>query len=202
MRHFRAFIIWVPQTYAQRVSSTLWWFVKPFAPDESLLFPDNNHILYPAISDRLCPVDNGEDLLGRCFFEPTVGVCCITHLGSVLDPEDQSPVHSLHYRCLTTQAEFYSSVDQIATWIHEGPVLLPPVQEPSRIPAVPVTYPSWSPRTNDNEPTVPPPLTPPAPSSAPAESNASLPTPSSTHPTNPFHPPYAAHNENAKPAIS
>jgi hypothetical protein len=151
MRHFRAFHVWVPQTYAQRVSGTVWWFLKPFVPDDNLLSPDNNRILYPASQERVCPVDNGGDLLGRCFFEPTMGVCCITHLGPTLDLNDEAAVHSLHYRCLTTQAECYSSVEQIAAWIKEGPLLLRPADEPSRTPAVPVTYPAYSPLSTGHD---------------------------------------------------
>ena len=181
MRHFRAFHIWVPQTYAQRISSTVWWFVKPFLPDDNLLCPANNHILYPASKERLCPIDNGEDLLGRCFFEPTVGVCCITHLGPVLNPHDEGSVHSLHYRCLSNQAEFFSSVDQITTWIHEGPLLLQPANEPSRTPAVPVTFPSWSPMIHmDSEPDAPLPLMPNSHTSTPIASSENLPSPGGT----------------------
>ena len=36
MRHFRAFNIWVPLTMAQRISGTVWWFLKPFVPDDDL----------------------------------------------------------------------------------------------------------------------------------------------------------------------
>ena len=151
MRHFRGFTIWVPQTSAQRTSGTVWWFVKPFVPDDSLLSPDNNHILYPGSRTRLNPADNGEDLLGRCFFDPKLGVCCITHLGSVLDPEDTVTMHSLHYRCVETQAECFSSVEQIDTWIKEGPILLRPVHEATRIPAAPVTYPAFAPVMREAE---------------------------------------------------
>ncbi len=145
MRHFRGFNIWVHQNSAQRVSGTVWWFVKPFVPDGDLLSPDNNHILYSPSRDRQHPTDNGEDLLGRCFFEPNLGVCCITHLGPVLDPEDNATLHSLHYRCVETQAECFSSVEQIATWIQDGSLLLPPVDGSAHIPAAPVSYPTYSP---------------------------------------------------------
>ena len=48
MRHFRGFNIWVPQNCAARVSGTVWWFLKPFVPDDDLLSPDNSNILYQA----------------------------------------------------------------------------------------------------------------------------------------------------------
>jgi hypothetical protein len=84
MRHFRGFNIWVPQTCAMRVSGTVWWFLKPFVPDDDLLSPDNSKVLYPPSRERVFPSPDGSDLLGRCFMDPSVGVCCITQLGPVL----------------------------------------------------------------------------------------------------------------------
>jgi hypothetical protein len=81
IRHFRGFNIWVPQTASKRVSGTVWWYLKPLITNDDLLDPKNDHILYPPSRERLSPQPNGEDLLGRCFFEPSMGVCCITHLG-------------------------------------------------------------------------------------------------------------------------
>ena len=145
MRHFRGFRIWVPLYSSTRISGTVWWFFKPFIPDEDFLSPDRNTILYPPTRDRPFPQPNGADLLGRCFFEPALGVCCITHLGPALTQNDEQDVPSVHYRCLATQAEHYSSVDRIVQWINDGPILQPPETAPVHLPAVTVTYPAYSP---------------------------------------------------------
>jgi hypothetical protein len=60
-------------------------------------------------------------------------------------------MNSLHYRFVETQAEFFSSVEQIATWIKEGPLLLKPVHDATRIPAAPVTYPAYSPVMRESD---------------------------------------------------
>ena len=145
MRHFRGFNIWVPQNCAARVSGTVWWFLKPFVPDDDLLSPDNTNILYPPSRERLLPSPDGADLLGRCFMDPSIGVCCITQMGPMADRNDEASVPTLHYRCLNTQAEFYASVEQIANWIQDGPLLKAPVEDSNRAPAAPVTYPPYAP---------------------------------------------------------
>jgi hypothetical protein len=146
-RHFRGFNIWVPQTAAKRVSGTVWWFLKPFLPDDDLLDPKNDHILYPPSRERISPQSNGEDLLGRCFLEPKMGVCCITHLGPVQSSQDKL-APSLHYRSIKTHGEYFATVDQIATWIRDGPLLVKPVQEQSCEPIATVTYPTFLPRSH------------------------------------------------------
>ena len=123
MTHFRGFHIWVPQNCAARISGTVWWFFKAFVPDDDLLAPENDHILYPLNKDRPSPQLNGADLLGRCFLEPNAGVCCITHLGPVINNTDQDFSPTLHYRCLQSQAEFFTTVEQIVLWINTGPLL-------------------------------------------------------------------------------
>jgi hypothetical protein len=144
MNHFRGFHIWVPRTSAARVSGTIWWFLKPLLPDDDLLSPEQDDVLYPKTKERNSPLPNGADLLGRCFKEPTAGVCCITHLG----PVDDLGKYTLHYRCLHTQAEYISTVEQITLWIHDGPLLPRPFREEAPIPTAPVTYPvyfRWNP---------------------------------------------------------
>jgi hypothetical protein len=141
MNHYRAFNIWVPLTSAQRVSGTVWWFLKPFVPDDDLLSSDNNAILYPPMKERTNPSKDGSDLLGRCFVEPKLGICCVTRMGPALSQDNAATVASLHYRCLKTQGEFYSTIEQIVQWIDDGPLLLPPQPELSEPAAAPVTYP-------------------------------------------------------------
>jgi hypothetical protein len=141
LRHFRGFHIWVPSTASARISGTVWWFLKPFVPDDELLLPDNNHIMYPQSNDRPNPTTNGSDLLGRCFTEPNLGVCCITRLGPEITVTNVDSVPSLHYRSLATQAEFYSPVTTIAGWIRNGPILQPPDTDAPRATIAPVTYP-------------------------------------------------------------
>ena len=162
MRHFRGFKIWVPQTSAARVSGTVWWFFKPFTADDAFLSPTQDHIQYPDTKARVSPQSNGADLLGRCFLEPNVGICCITQLGPVVVPHEDDPVaQTLHYRCLQSQAEYISTVDQIAAWILDGPLLPKPVREPTPIPVAPVTYPAYYPAdhtTLTNTPTPAPTL--------------------------------------------
>ena len=145
MRHFRGFKIWVPQTSAMRISGTVWWFLAPCEPDEDLLHPDNDHILYPTHNQRSSPQEDGADLLGRCFQDPNAGICCITRLGPIMEHDQHEFVPTLHYKCLITKAEFIASVIQIATWIQDGPILARPPRSQSRFTAAPVTYPIHSP---------------------------------------------------------
>ncbi len=145
MNHFRGFNIWVPQTSSARISGTIWWFLKLFAPDDDLLSPEQDDVLYPFTTERHSPQPSGADLLGRCFEDPTVGVCCITHLGPIVDPDDKyRGEYTLHYRCLHTQAEYMSTVDQIVQWIKDAPPLPRPAREVRLQPAAPVTYPVYS----------------------------------------------------------
>jgi hypothetical protein len=156
MRHFRGFNIWVPQTSATRVSGTVWWFFKPFVASDDLLSPEQDQIQYPDNKARVSPQPNGADLLGRCFLEPAAGICCITQLGPVTsDAEDDSVAHTLHYRCLQNQAEYISTVEQIASWLEEGPLLLKPAREPTPLPVAPVTYPAYYPANHDKPTNVP-----------------------------------------------
>jgi hypothetical protein len=158
MRHFRAFHIWVPRTCAQRVSATVWWFLKPFVPDDELLSPDNVDILYPSpTKERLHPSLDGADLLGRCFFEPHIGICCITRMGPALNQTDTDLMASLHYRCLNTQGEYFSTVEQIAQWIRDGPLLCKPILDLSPPAAAPVTYPHGLPVPTNEAAILPPP---------------------------------------------
>ena len=145
MRHFRGFQIWVPQTSATRISGTVWWFLAPCVPDEDLLHPDNDRVLYPTHNQRVSPQDDGSDLLGRCFHEPNAGSCCITRLGPMMEHDQIEFVPTLHYRCLATRAEFIASVSQIATWIHDGPIIPRPPRTEPRVTVAPVTYPIYSP---------------------------------------------------------
>ena len=100
-------------------------------------------ISYPPSLKRRNPQPNGFDLLDRFFFEPELGVCCITRLGSVLQnklpsrahtivPNTNKPIalgshHTLYYQCANTAEEFFSSVDDVAQWIQSGPILQPPL---------------------------------------------------------------------------
>ncbi len=147
MRHFRGFDVWVPpQTASKRVSGTVWWFLKPFEPDSNLLSPDNNNILYPLTRLRPHPRYDGSDLLGRCFLEPSLGVCCITRLGPELEQAcEQTTTASLHYRCLASQAEYFSPVTLIEQWIQEGPILQRPDTDVNRPRTAPVSYPTFAP---------------------------------------------------------
>ncbi len=75
--------------------------------------------------------------------------------------QDERLAAFLHYRCLNTHAEFYSTVEQIVQWIQEGPVLQKPVEEPIARPSAPVTYPTYSslrPRGDTPPVSKPPPL--------------------------------------------
>ena len=83
MDHFRAFRIWVPETSAMRTSATVWWFFPSFHPDDNLTTLQNIEVSYPPTRERHNPQRNGSDLLGRYFFDPDIGVCCITRLGPV-----------------------------------------------------------------------------------------------------------------------
>ncbi len=128
-----------------RVSGTVWWFLAPFMPDDDFLSGDNYHIMYPEHNKRLFPQDNGSDLLGRCFCDPQVGLCCITRMGPLIQNNDQELDPTLHYRCLTTQAEYVATVAQIETWITQAPSIPRPQIPLSRKNAAPVTYPSYAP---------------------------------------------------------
>ncbi len=141
--HFRAFRIWVPQTSVMRVSSTVWWFFPTFLPDDNLLTLQDPAISYPPTRERPHPQSNGADLLGRVFVEPELGACCITRLGPVAQKQMSSRAqkrvitdkaiaiglhHTLHYQCIQTGEEYYSSVDEILQWrIRSGPILQPSV---------------------------------------------------------------------------
>ncbi len=109
-----------------------------------LLSPEQDDVLYPLTKERHSPQPSGADLLGRCFEDPTVGVCCITHLGPIADTnDDNGGKHTLHYRCLHTQAEYMATVDQIIRWIDEAPLLPRPLRDKTILPAAPVTYPVY-----------------------------------------------------------
>jgi hypothetical protein len=113
MQHFRGFNIWVPQTSSARVSGTVWWFLNPIAPSAELLCPINLDIMYPKSKDRLNPSPNGSDLLGRYFTEPQLGTCCITRLGPISSDSSTENEETLHYRCVATQSEYFTTVKQI-----------------------------------------------------------------------------------------
>jgi hypothetical protein len=87
LSHFRAFRIWVPQNSAMRVSATVWWFFPSVYIDNSILTLPAAEISYPPTRTRSNPKPNGEDLLGRYFFEPDLGVCCVTRLGPVTNKQ-------------------------------------------------------------------------------------------------------------------
>jgi hypothetical protein len=125
-----------------RISATIWWFFPSCLPDENLLTLQDLAISYPPTRERPNPRPNGSDLLGRCFFDPELGVCCITRLGPVTQKQMPSranrqlattdkPVatgthYTLHYKCVLTGDEHYSSVDEVVQWINNGPILQPP----------------------------------------------------------------------------
>ncbi len=152
MRHFRAINIWVPLTSAQRVSGTVWWFLKLFVPDDDLLSPDNYNILYPSKKERINPSPDGSDLLEQCIFEPQLGICCVTRMAPALSQDEAAVVPSLHYRCLATQGEYFSTVAQIVQWLTDGPVLQPPNHDLIKPGAAPVTYPHCLPIPIQHEP--------------------------------------------------
>ena len=151
IRHFRGFEVWVPQTASKRVTGTVWWFLKPVEPDSELLSPDNSDILYPLTRVRPHPTADGSDMLGRCFLEPNLGVCCITRLGPELEDGSEGLTASLHYRCLSSQAEFLSPVSHIEKWILEGPILQRPDKEANRPRTAPVSYPIFAPAIEHEE---------------------------------------------------
>jgi hypothetical protein len=146
LNHFRAFRIWVPQNSAMRVSATVWWFFPSVYIDNSILTLPAAEISYPPSRTRSNPKPNGEDLLGRYFFEPDLGVCCVTRLGPVTNkqmpsraeraipitdkPISYGPHFTLYYTCVNMKAEHFSSVDEVVQWIQEGPILLPPSSAP------------------------------------------------------------------------
>jgi hypothetical protein len=130
LNHFRAFRILVPANSAMRISATVWWMFSSFLLDNHLLTLQDTNISYPPTRNRPHPESNGADLLGRFFFEPELGVCCITKLEPVTEKklssraqyranigsDKASPlgIHcTLYYRCIRTNEEFYSSVDEI-----------------------------------------------------------------------------------------
>jgi hypothetical protein len=144
LKHFRAFQIWVPQTSAFRISSTVWWFFQHQEPD--LLELQDASISYPPTRDRPFPQPDGSDLLGRHFFEPELGVCCITRLGPVTQKRLSSRAQlnnrdtqdlpialgahfTLYYQCVSSREEHFSSVDEVDQWIKKGPILRPPVEQ-------------------------------------------------------------------------
>ena len=87
-------------------------------------------------------------------------------MGPALSREDDAAVASLHYRCIATQGEYFSPVEQIAKWINDGPLLQPPDPDLSKPTVAPVTYPHGLPMPSGN---------PPRP--------VDVPTPPDTHPT-------------------
>jgi hypothetical protein len=167
MKHFRGFNVWVPQTSSRRVSGTVWWFVKPMRPDGELLSPANLQVMYPPSRERVNPVPDGSDLLGRFFLEPSSGICCITRLGPTGTDNEDNLAETLHYRCVKTQGEYYATVTQIETWIKDGPLLQKPMDESIQYPAAPVTYPCYFPQRTDGI------LSPRSPPNVP--SNATIP---------------------------
>jgi hypothetical protein len=80
LQHFRVFQIRIPETSALRISVTVWWFLAPFNTADNLVALENTEVSYPPIRDQPKPQANGADLLGRFFFEPELGVCCISYL--------------------------------------------------------------------------------------------------------------------------
>ena len=130
LNHFRAFRIWVPETSARRVSSTVWWFFPTYGLEDNLVTLQDASISYPPTRERPYPKPDGSDLLGRVFIEPELGVCCVTKLGPVeqkqlpsraqkqrdigMDKTIALGMHcTLYYKVLSTGEEFYSSVDEI-----------------------------------------------------------------------------------------
>jgi hypothetical protein len=73
LNHFCAFDVWVPTTSASRITNTVWWFMHDVRPDMALLGLDPSHA-YPPTKDRPDPKTNGQDLIGRVFLEPDIGV--------------------------------------------------------------------------------------------------------------------------------
>ena len=142
LQNFRAFRIWVPQTSAMRVSATVWWFFPPYMQDDSLIRLQDTTVSYPPSRHRPHPKANGSDLLGRCFFDEDLGVCCITRLGPVKEkrmqsramrsaPNPDTPIplgshHTLYYKCVASGEENYSSLNEILEWIRTGPILQAP----------------------------------------------------------------------------
>ena len=134
-------------------------FLKPFTPDINLLRLEQLDVAFPPTRERPEPTANGSDLLGRHFVEPELGVCCVTRIGPVL--EKQLPRraelramngakrialgahHTLYYVCVTSQEEYYSSVEEIVEWIRDGPILQPPSQPSVPDSCLPITIPSY-----------------------------------------------------------
>ena len=150
LQHFRAFRIWVSQHSALRVSSTVWWFFQSCVPDDNLITLPNQDVSYPPTRDRPHPKPDGSDLLGRFFFEPDLGVCCLTRMGPIREKKMQSRAlrsipnadpaiplgfhYTLYYKCVATNEEHFSSLDEICEWIRNGPILQPPSNHTSRSP--------------------------------------------------------------------
>jgi hypothetical protein len=143
------------------MSATVWWFLAPFMTADNLVALENSEVSYPPTRDRPKPQANGADLLGRFFFEPELGVCCITRLCPIVKKRmtsrslirsrlsTEQPIalgtqHTLYYQCIRTLDEHYSSVDETVQWIAMGPILqAPPRLEVSHrnVTAPPTLYP-------------------------------------------------------------
>jgi hypothetical protein len=124
------------------VSATVWWFFPSFVIDNSILTLPSSEISYPPTRTRSNPEPNGSDLLVRYFFKPDLGVCCVTRIGPIVNkqmmsraeraiPITQQPISygpgcTLHYTCVATKEDFFSSVDEVIQWINDGPILLAP----------------------------------------------------------------------------
>jgi hypothetical protein len=136
LNHFRAFRVWVPANSAMRISATVWRMFPSFFPDNHLLTLQDTNISYPPTRNCPHPESNEADLLGRFFFESELGVCCITKLESIKEKklssraQDRANIGSekliplgihctLYYRCIRTNEEHYSSVDEILQWIRD-----------------------------------------------------------------------------------
>jgi hypothetical protein len=173
--HLRAFEVWVPNTSASRITSTVWWFLHDgISPEKPLLNPDR-HLAYPPSKDRPDPRDNGSDLIGRAFLQPELGVCFITAMGLIKhnqistrtrrrrnlranEPLLLTGAHfTLMYQQITTGEEHYSSLTEILYWIDTGPILrLPPDQVSINQTDAPTTTPLHVPATAQYVPTLPP----------------------------------------------
>ena len=162
---YRAFEVWVPSTSAPRTTNTVWWFMHDTKPDTALLDIDTTHA-YPPSKHRPDPQPNGEDLIGRVFVEPDIGVCQIIGLGPVKQhrlatraqvqrqrhdgvPAIAAGAHyTLMYIQLATGEEHFSSLAEIVNWIDSGPLLQPPTaMEPTNKTRAPITTPMHVPAT-------------------------------------------------------
>ncbi len=145
----------MPQHSALHISGTVWWFRKPVRHDENAAHDTDNEIAYPTTKHLPCPDKVGSDLLGRVFPEPELGPCLITKLGPIMkrkmlsraqttaransQPTALGTHHTLYYRCLATQEEHYSSVDEIVQWITTEPLLQRPANNVSFNSSAPTT---------------------------------------------------------------